>query len=252
MAVGSGDLNAFLLAVIARAPQIDRPDGLRVLIGPDTFSAAQLVVDDFDQRTNALFVNDPTGGRPNHFGDARHVRLPNSRLDVAVSTVYHQEAGPFDNRNFTPPDLAIPLTSDDERYGRDPALSAGAFVPFSVVAKVAIAKLDVVRYLVEYRDYRLEPTHNYQSVLGTNTRFANALLSAGRPDDALRIGEMGLHDFPRRSVFAGDSAYKALAAAYVVLGRINQAIATYRKWLKWDPYNPDALDGLQKLGQPVP
>jgi tetratricopeptide (TPR) repeat protein len=173
-------------------------------------------------------------------------------LEVAVSTVYHQEAGPFEYREFTPPELSTPLASDDERRGNDPALNAlGTYVPFSTVAKDAIAALDVDRYLVLYRQYRAAPTHAYSDLLATNTRFERALLDAHRPQDVVRIGEMGLRDFPLRLVFTGDAAYKALAAAYEALGRKADAIATYRKWLRWDPLNPDAISALARLECPA-
>jgi hypothetical protein len=242
---GSGDLNLYLLNAIARLPQIDRPGGLFVLLGRHVFSAAQLAVDGFDRRTNALFAGEPPGALPNHYGDARAVALPNSRLRVAVSTVYHQESGPFEYRDFTPPEIAATLSSDDERRGSDPALAAiDAYVAFPDYAKSAIAAADVERYLAAYRTYRAQPINAYAFLLGTNNAFARALLKAQRAGDAVRVAALGARDYPRAS------AFRVLAEANVAAHRSAEAIVAYRRALEIDPYNPDVLDALEALGVP--
>ncbi len=50
---------------------INRPGGLYVLIGPQTFSAAQNLANRLERETFALFIGEPTGGSPNHYGDAK-------------------------------------------------------------------------------------------------------------------------------------------------------------------------------------
>ena len=38
--------------------------------------------------TEAIFIGEPTGGRPNHFGEVKSFNLPNSGLSVRYSTKY--------------------------------------------------------------------------------------------------------------------------------------------------------------------
>lgn len=245
---GNGYLNLYLLNAVARAPQIDTPTTLFVLIGPGTFSAGEAAVDNFDMRTNATFIGEPTGARPNAYGDARLVPLPHSGIPVGVSTVFHQENGPFDDRDFTPPQVSAAVSSDDERRAIDPALSSlDAYVPFEVFAKEAIAARDIAAFEKAYAAYRAEPQNAYVSLLSATTRFARALLNAGRAADAVLAEERALRDFPPKVVFSGDAAFAVLAQAYDAEHDRRQAVATCNRWLKYDPYNPDAIALLRRL-----
>jgi hypothetical protein len=246
---GSGELNLYLLNTIARVPQLDTPKTLFVLVGPRTFSAAQMAADNFDLRTNALFIGEPTGGRPNHYGDAHLLTLPNSGVPVAVSTVFHQENGAFDNRQFTPPQVAVDVSSDDERRGIDPALNAlDSYVPFATFAKDSIAALDVAGFQHAYSVYRANPQNAYVSLLGTTTRFAQSLLAAGRAADAARLVELALRDYPPQVTFIGNNAYRVLMQSYDALHEREKTIAACRRWLAYDPYDVDAVNELRRLG----
>jgi len=94
-----------------------------VIIGRGTFSAAQTLVTRLERTTDVILVGEPTGGSPNHFGDAIKFQLPHSDLTLAVSSLYHNDA-PGDNRTAIEPQLLAPLSSGDYFSGRDPALEA--------------------------------------------------------------------------------------------------------------------------------
>jgi hypothetical protein len=83
----------------------------------------QLVVD-LEQRTNAVFVGEPTGGSPNQFGDAMEVELPDTRLLAKVATVSWETAGSADERLTRAPDVEVPVRAEDFLAGRDPVLDA--------------------------------------------------------------------------------------------------------------------------------
>jgi hypothetical protein len=70
-----------------------------------------------------VFVGEPTGARPNHYGDSRKIQLPNSGLTVRTSTLYWQYSGPKDDRPWLVPHIPTELSSEDYRLGRDPALN---------------------------------------------------------------------------------------------------------------------------------
>jgi hypothetical protein len=120
---GGGDNTTYgpLLAELQRQAEAAQ---LVVLISRITFSAAMQLVVDLEQRTNAVFVGEPTGGSPNQFGDAMEVALPETGLLAKVATVSWQTAGSGDERLTRAPDVEVPLRSDDFFGGRDPTLDA--------------------------------------------------------------------------------------------------------------------------------
>lgn len=123
---GNNFLNTPVFLGIVRRPVIDREDRLFVVIGRTTFSAASHLVTYLERFTHATFVGEPTGGSPNHYGDARPIDLSNSGLRPAASTIYWQNSlpVPFDERVWTAPDIAAQLTAADWARGIDPALEA--------------------------------------------------------------------------------------------------------------------------------
>src|SRR5690606_37526629 len=57
--------------------EADQPDArIYALIGRNTFSAAQNFTTDVDRLTEAVFVGEPTGSRPNAVGESTEVVLP--------------------------------------------------------------------------------------------------------------------------------------------------------------------------------
>jgi hypothetical protein len=108
-----------LLAELERRAETAR---LVVLTSRITFSAAMQLVVDLEQRTSAVFVGEPTGASPNHFGDAVAVELPETGLLAKVATVSWETAGRGDQRLTRTPDIPVPLRSEDFFAGRDPAL----------------------------------------------------------------------------------------------------------------------------------
>jgi hypothetical protein len=95
-----------------------------VLIGRETFSAAQMLVNDFEHSSNAIFVGEPTGGSPSGYGDSRKFKLPNSGLTVRASTIYWRDMDSDEKRPATIPHLPVALTAKDYFSGKDPVLDA--------------------------------------------------------------------------------------------------------------------------------
>jgi hypothetical protein len=103
--------------------RFNRPGGLYVLIGPVTFSAAQNLTNRLERETFAVFAGEPSGGAPNHYGDARPFE-GGGVLRAAVSTIPWFDSYPMDKRPWVMPDLLIPRTFADWAGGRDPVLDA--------------------------------------------------------------------------------------------------------------------------------
>jgi hypothetical protein len=122
---GGGDNTTYFpLLSLLREETINQPGKLFAIIGRQTFSAAMNFVSDLEPTTEVLFVGEPTGSRPNHYGDSVPFTLPNSGLVVNVSPQYLQDSTPDDTRPWIEPDIPATLSSEDYFNGRDPALEA--------------------------------------------------------------------------------------------------------------------------------
>jgi hypothetical protein len=119
---GSNDVNPVLVHALIRHPQLRERGRLFVIVGRNTFSAAMMLAIDLEKHTRAIFVGEPTGARPNHFGDATRLTLPESGMTLRVSTLYWQYSGPRDTRPTLEPHFLAQRASADLWAGGDPAL----------------------------------------------------------------------------------------------------------------------------------
>ena len=55
-----------------------------MIIGRNTFSAAQNTVNMMESTRNATFVGEPTGSRPNFVGESTYIVMPYSKLRVVL------------------------------------------------------------------------------------------------------------------------------------------------------------------------
>jgi len=93
-----------------------------VLTSRYTYSSAMSNAHQFRDRCGAVLMGEPTGGKPNHFGQLGSFTLPNSGLTVHHSTKYfHKVEGDPDAVH---PDVRIGVTADDFFSGKDPVLDA--------------------------------------------------------------------------------------------------------------------------------
>ncbi len=121
---GNNYLNQPLVHGLIGCDEIREPGRLFVITGRDTFSAAMGLAVDIEKHTHALFVGEPPGATPNHFGDTRRVVLPRSRLVLRCSELYWQGSDPRDRRPWITPDIPAELSFADFLGRRDPAMEA--------------------------------------------------------------------------------------------------------------------------------
>lgn len=121
---GDGTLIVPLIRAIIQSQEIDREGHLFGIIGPATFSAAQMLTDALERYTNITFVGEATGSKGNTYGDSRKITLPNSGITVRVSIYYWQNWYPWDKRDATIPQISAPMTFDAYRRKSDPAVEA--------------------------------------------------------------------------------------------------------------------------------
>ena len=95
-----------------------------VLIGRQTFSAAQTLVNRLEEYVAPVLVGEETGSKPNRFGNGVSFRLPYSGVRGEISGGYNQAATSRDARTATAPQIRVGLTLGDWLAGRDPALDS--------------------------------------------------------------------------------------------------------------------------------
>lgn len=86
---GNSTLLDPFIDALAKCDQINQQGRLFVIIGRDTFSSALLNVFSLKNKTHALLVGEPTGGKPNCYGEVLRVKLEQSGLRISYSTKYY-------------------------------------------------------------------------------------------------------------------------------------------------------------------
>jgi Peptidase family S41 len=120
---GGGDFTRgreYIVNEIKKRDRLNRRGRLFVVIGRWTYSAGMANAADFRKETNAILVGEPTGGRPNGYQENRDFMLPNSHLNVWVSTEFYKFA-----EQDTPglmPDHRIDPDWPSYLQGRDPVM----------------------------------------------------------------------------------------------------------------------------------
>ncbi len=105
-----------------KGSRFNRKGSLYVLVGRPTFSSAILNAARLRSETAATLAGEPTGGKPNHFGEVKGFELPNSKIVVSYST---KRFHPFkDDPTTIVPDLVLEPASADYLKGLDPVLPA--------------------------------------------------------------------------------------------------------------------------------
>ena len=118
---GNQSLSLPLLHAVIGSPQ-NRAGRLFTIAGRTTFSAAMTFSLQLEKHTQTLFVGEPTGSKPNHYGDSRKTLLPNSNVTLRISSLYWQWS-PRDTRPWIAPHIEAPPTREAELAGDDPALA---------------------------------------------------------------------------------------------------------------------------------
>ncbi|MBU3089422.1 peptidase S41 [Clostridium gasigenes] len=101
--------------------KINKFGKLFIVIGRDTFSSALLNAFSFKNNTNATLIGEPTGGKPNCYGEIEKFNLPNSKFLITYSTEYYNLIED-DNSDSLLPDINVEVGIYDFINGKDPVL----------------------------------------------------------------------------------------------------------------------------------
>jgi hypothetical protein len=121
---GNNQYSLPIANLIIKNPKLNKIGNFYTIIGRKTFSAAQFLVNDLGKWTNVIFVGEPTGASPSHYGDSKKVQLSNSNLTVRISSIYWRDWTSEENRKTTTPDIPIDNNASDYFQNTDMTLNA--------------------------------------------------------------------------------------------------------------------------------
>jgi tetratricopeptide (TPR) repeat protein len=242
---GNNFLNKPLLLGLIKS-KVDERGKFFTIIGRRTFSAAQNFVNELEKYTNTIFVGEPTAENVNFYGDQARIPLPNSKLVVRTSTLWWQNMDPRDKRQWTGPQLAAELTSEDYRTNNDPAMKAifgySAHRELTDLLMEALNANDTALAAKRFREYRADPVNAYLNVEGTMNTFGYTLMGMKRLPQAIEMFKLNVEAYPQSS-----NVYDSLGEAYMKHGDKELAIKNYEKSLELDPNNAGAVIALKEL-----
>lgn len=246
-------LNPLLHGIIRREDTLGRPGHFFAVIGRATFSAAHVCAVQLETHTNVIFVGEPSGATPNHFGDVVEARLPHSGLPVYISKWAWQPALPWDLRSWIAPQIPAPMTFADYRSNRDPALEAilrceRAEPSVSRLVRDLLESQGVEAAMQAYRQWKpLHPDRYGWTTEAELNSLAYRYLQDREPDKAIAVLQLNLETYP-----ASAAAVEMLGEAHQARGDRERAEEHYRRALAMDPGSHPAAEMLRRLERGEP
>lgn len=112
-----------VLKVLRDSSSVNQPGKLYVLTSPRTYSAAVNLTAMLKNQTHAILVGQPTGAGPNHYGDSKGIKLNNSGIWVALSTVEWRSNFVDYSPDSITPDHQVSYQYSDYLNNHDPAMA---------------------------------------------------------------------------------------------------------------------------------
>ncbi len=242
---GNNYLNNPAILGMIRTNPISEPGKSFTIIGRQTFSACQNLVNELSRYSETIFVGEPTGERVNFYGDNRAVELPNCGLNVRASYLWWQNMDPRDTRDALSPDLSTDLSFADYAANHDPAMQVIRDFEELLTADTLLATLESggpqaalsqLRGALQTALYRTANLEAQINALGYR------LLGDGRAEMALAMFQLNVDAFPESW-----NVYDSLAETYAGQGDTARAVELYRKSLELNPTSPTGLAALERL-----
>ncbi|MBI9012636.1 MAG: peptidase S41 [Clostridiales bacterium] len=105
---------------LKKRQNLNQQGKLYVIVGKDSYSSTMLNISDFDKKTKAVFIGEPTGGRLNHYGQVQTFELSNTDTELKLSTVYFENSN--EDHNTFVPDIIIEMRASDYFNNIDPVM----------------------------------------------------------------------------------------------------------------------------------
>ncbi len=238
-----------LVRGIVQRPWLDREGALYALIDRGTFSAAMNAAVFLEDRTRVTFVGEPTGGRPNHYGDAPEGQTPHFGMLLQVSTLPWFSRDPSDDRAWIAPGIAVPSTFAAWRDGRDAALDAvldavaQGTLPERILAASHRAGPEAA---VQTREaWRRQHPNPWNGEGGDRLlALASELAEAGDWKSAVSLGEALVRMEPKSGIY-----WRVLGEAQAAAGNRARSIECLRRVLEINPRAQVARMMLERMGE---
>lgn len=242
---GNGTNNTAIVNAIGRS-RFNEYGRFYVLVGRETFSAAAMLINDFEQYTQVIFVGEPSGARPSHYGDPRRLVLPNSGLTLRVSTIYWQSWLAGDFRDALNTHLDAKPTATDFFAGHDSAIATALdYTPPPTPARQMAELFDkdkvqagVTRYLGWINSPLSRPHDGAEELVA----IGNDYLDAGDFRRGRYMMVMARDFYPTHA-----DAFAGLGRALELDGDLESAGRQYERALNIDENNATALEGRDRL-----
>ncbi|PRR80795.1 S41 family peptidase [Clostridium vincentii] len=118
---GNSQLLDEFIKDIQHCEKINRKGNLYVITGRETFSSALLNLYSLKAKTKAIFIGEPTGGKPNCYGEVERFKLKNSAITICHSTKYYKTIQNDKLLSFVP-DINLEVSVENFIIGNDPWL----------------------------------------------------------------------------------------------------------------------------------
>ncbi|CAN5543247.1 hypothetical protein BH10ACI1_BH10ACI1_06010 [soil metagenome] len=243
---GNNGLVPIIIRSLVQMKDIDQRGNLFVIIGRQTFSAAQNLTNELEKYTNAIFVGEPTASHVNMYGDAARFTLPNSKLTGQASTLWWQNMSERDTRKWTAPEIAAELTFADYANNIDAAMKAVIeYKPQKSLREIATELLqanDLKSFKAKVIEYKNNPINAYLNFESEINTIGYRLLGMKKNDEAVEIFKLNVELYPESF-----NVYDSLAEGYMNQGNKELAIKFYKKSLEINPNNTNAIGQIEAL-----
>ena len=129
---------------------LNQPGKLFLVSGRKSNSAATNFISEMRLESNAILIGEPTGGNPNFYSDVRTVKLPNTRIEVAISTLFQKGSFYEDDRRSHYPDVPISVLSTDYFENNDPVIETIKLFNIEEPEHIPVSKSDLETFLGRY------------------------------------------------------------------------------------------------------
>ena len=121
---GNGHMLLPFIHGLIKCEHINQKGRLYTITGPRTFSAAVIAVGDMKRHTQSIFVGKPPGAPLNFYSDYKPYTLPNSKVELDISTLFFQLSVPANKDLVYYPDIPMSISSVEFFSGKDPSLES--------------------------------------------------------------------------------------------------------------------------------
>lgn len=247
---GNNYLNKPVITGVIASKKINRKGHFFVITGKATFSAAQNLTNELEKYTEVIFAGEPTSENVNFYGDTKTEVLPNSGLNVNLSWLWWQNHDPRDKRKWTAPELAVDMSFDDYKNGRDPVvdyiMQYKEQDPIDKQLANLISNGKQQDALDLAKKYLEDPVHRYYRE-DTENKINNSgyvLMNQNKLKEANELLGLNVQLFPSSA-----NAYDSYAESWWKLGNIQEAVKNYKIAISKDPGGPTGDNSRAMLKQ---